>query len=332
MKKRFICLVLSLCMVVGVVTGCGSSKDALSDNAITSKESEDTSSNNVVTSKESEDASSDNVSVTQKLEEEYVERMEAYLAYYQEQDTTFTRIGVNVTLDNDHLPLMWLRNEIDYEYYNVQLVGYEDGEAKILAEKAIDAEAICPIYTSYAVVAYIIDGDSEDYDFIVYDDDIKDFRYTSEEELVENYGINIIQDLDPEELNSRNYIIYTNSAKNEIAYIGYTDSDFSDYSSYSGYDGELVPFTIYDYNNEVFQSFDEGKYFIPGGNSLYSFYRSYTISKPEIAEALLRYLISHPAYTNGTLVTSTYAIGDYTVVDASTLDIDMNSLFEIRED
>lgn len=331
MKKRFICLVLSLCMVAGVVTGCGSSKDALSDNAITSKESEDTSSNNVVTSKESEDALSDNVSITKKLEEEYVERMEAYLAYYQEQDTD-DDIRMSITLDSNHLPVMWLTTDDDAskhgKNHSVQLIGYEDGSAKILAER-IGIYAV-PFVTDYAVMARCItdtkyvDVGGNEVEYLIYDEDIKDFKYKTEVEFVESEGLDILNSLNGSYAMS--YRIYEDSEKREVAYIGYDVCDFSDYSSLD----ELhnVPYTIYDYNNEVFKylSSDEVSQYY------YTFGRNYSANACSgihhtYAEAVLRYLISHPAYTNSTLMVSIEAVETgYELIDADTLDLD--SLFK----
>lgn len=129
MKKRILSVLLCLSMAVGMLAGCGSEEDA--------------------------------VKVTKKLEEQYIARIEAYQGYLDEIGDKYSEyeIGATITLDKDGLPLFWLclgKSESGSYNCTTQLVGYEDKQATVLAEKG---EAIVP-YRGQLIMAQAWDDDA----------------------------------------------------------------------------------------------------------------------------------------------------------------------------
>jgi hypothetical protein len=134
MKKRLRFL-MCICAVVFVLGGCGVSK-------------KNTSSNEVV--------------VTKSLEKSYVERINAYLEYYQKEEAARDEytIGAVVSLDSDNLPILWLayaeveedEDESETSGY-IQVLDYEEGKVTILAETGhlSDISEIYPILSTQAL-------------------------------------------------------------------------------------------------------------------------------------------------------------------------------------
>ena len=121
MKKRILCAIMSAIMAVGMMTGCGS-KEATSNKTVEN--------------------------VSDKTEEKYVERMEAYLDYFQSEEKEYDGVvGAAITLDENSLPLLWLafaesKEDDDYRF---QLCSYDESKVNVLAEKKInDVDGMYP--------------------------------------------------------------------------------------------------------------------------------------------------------------------------------------------
>lgn len=334
MRKRIMCLILSLCMVAGIVTGCGSS---------------------------------DNVTVTKKLEEEYVERMEAYLTYYQEQDTDTT--GVIITLDEDHLPLMWLCYGDDDTWdgiRNIQLLCYKDDKVEVLAER--NNTIMIPILSDDMIIAQVFRDDADDY-VLEYDEEKKDFKSMS---LDENGDFDDTESTEYyEELRyfygiDTEYYYYIKNG--EITYLCYATKNDEYYSSISNNSDEnsttaakeisyttrsitqvnlsqeevnsLIDQINSDSDNDTEETVSRYLYYNPNGEELsvdeFEEIMDYVYTDCEIhtideeineywagveAESLMRTLAKHPAYTTGEMLAVLNAVYEgYSVID--TLDFD----------
>lgn len=214
MIKKILSILLCLSMAVCMLAGCGA--------------------------KEADTANDKQIKAADKLEKQYVERIEAYQEYFKQAKTDDSNdvIGGTITLDSDGLPLMWLgmRKDGSKENPGTQLIGYEDGNAVILAERS---EYIIP-YRSLELIlaAGNADGDMGK-NIYLYDAEKKDFRIInskledlynketvySEEELDE-----ALQFLSPilEGMKFYNSMqIVVNESSHQIAYWGKTDTDMN---------------------------------------------------------------------------------------------------------
>lgn len=160
MKKRILCAIMSAVMVVGMMTGCGS---------------KETTSNKTVEN------------VSDKTEEKYVERMEAYLDYFQSEEKDYDGVlGAAITLDSDSLPLLWLAyadSEDRGSDMRFQLCVYENDKVDVMAEKKIeDVDEVYP-YLNDGISALQLgfdDGDGDDPAALIYDSEEQDFRFYDE--------------------------------------------------------------------------------------------------------------------------------------------------------
>lgn len=112
MKKRILSVLLCLSMAAGMLAGCSSEGKTDEEKA---------------------------VKVTKKLEEQYVERIEAYQKYFDEIRDKYSEyeFGATITVDQDGLPLFWLclgSPEQEYYNYTTQLISYDNKKAVVLAE------------------------------------------------------------------------------------------------------------------------------------------------------------------------------------------------------
>ena len=147
-------------MVVGMMTGCGS---------------KETTSNKTVEN------------VSDKTEEKYVERMEAYLDYFQSEEKDYDGVlGAAITLDSDSLPLLWLAyadSEDRGSDMRFQLCVYENDKVDVMAEKKIeDVDEVYP-YLNDGISALQLgfdDGDGDDPAALIYDSEEQDFRFYDE--------------------------------------------------------------------------------------------------------------------------------------------------------
>jgi len=160
MKKRILCAIMSAVMVVGMMTGCGS---------------KETTSNKTVEN------------VSDKTEEKYVERMEAYLDYFQSEEKDYDGVvGAAITLDSDSLPLLWLayaESEDRGSDMRFQLCVYENDKVDVMAEKKIeDVDEVYP-YLNDGISALQLgfdNGDGDDPAALIYDSEEQDFRFYDE--------------------------------------------------------------------------------------------------------------------------------------------------------
>ena len=162
MKKKLLSIFLCIIMSVGMLSGCNS-KDAANGNAV-------------------------NVKVTKKLEEQYIERMEAYEEYYKQVKTEYSAYdnGGTITLDADGLPIFWLYiGDMSSDGQGItQLVSYKDGKIQILAECG---EALIPFRGNSLVMACGWDSDNtylydeKKKDFVIVTEDLEYDRYASED-------------------------------------------------------------------------------------------------------------------------------------------------------
>lgn len=218
MKKRILCAIMSAVMVVGMMTGCGS---------------KETTSNKTVEN------------VSDKTEEKYVERMEAYLDYFQSEEKDYDGIvGAAITLDSDSLPLLWLgyKENIESEDIRFQLCSYEKNKIEILAEKKIrNVNGVYPYLGMETIGLHLDfdDGDGDDPAALIYDSEKQDFKfydvdyfenvdyfdssnYKNEDDIEKNYEA-MINDLDVYRIFYRQleFIILKNQDK--TAYVGELD-------------------------------------------------------------------------------------------------------------
>lgn len=215
-------------MAVGMLTGCGTKDvDTTNDKAVSNSYTD------IVNTKEDDNT----VNVTRRLEKKYIERIEAYQEYYEQVRSNYSNyvIGGMVTLDSDGLPLFWLGLSQDgsKDNYRTQLIGYENDEVVIMAERS---EYIVPYRSSKLIMASGRTDGAED-NYYLYDDEKKDFRIInseldalrnnetvySEKELEEtmNFLIPVI-----ESMTFYNSIqIATNESARQIAYLGKANID-----------------------------------------------------------------------------------------------------------
>lgn len=181
--------------------------------------------------------------IVQNLAEQYVDRINAYQAYYEKAKSDFKdyQVGATVSLDKDGLPLLWLGISKDGSIKDIRtrLVGFENGEAAILTERK---EYIIPTFSSGIVLA-ICDKDDNIHDGVrnlyLYDDEKKDFHnITSELDEISKNDITyseselkkMIDYLYPIECGisfANSVQIVMNQSMGQIAYIGkYSNNDF----------------------------------------------------------------------------------------------------------
>lgn len=163
MKKIILSVLLCLSMAVGMLAGCSSEKKSAEENT---------------------------VKVTKKLEQQYIERIEAYQEYFDQIRDKYSEyvFGATITLDSEGLPLMWLTLGESYSWNDIhatQLVGYEDKKATVLAEKG---EAICPYRGQLIMAMGSSDNEYEDDPIYLYDEEKMDFvSVTNELEKSDDY-------------------------------------------------------------------------------------------------------------------------------------------------
>lgn len=150
MKKKILSVLLCLSMAVGVLAGCGSEKKSAEENT---------------------------VKVTKKLEQQYIERIEAYQEYFDEIRDKYSEydFGATITLDSDGLPLMWLILGDSDSWDGVQatqLIGVDQKGAKVLAERG---DAICPYRGQLIMAMGSSDDEYEDDPIYLYDEEKMDF-------------------------------------------------------------------------------------------------------------------------------------------------------------
>lgn len=141
MKKRILGMLLCLSMVVGMFAGCGTKEVNVTNDKV------------------------ENVEVTKKLEEQYIERIEAYQEYFDEIRDKYSEyvFGATITLDSEGLPFMWLvlgNSESWDDVCTTQLIGYENKKAIVLAEKG---EAIVPYRGQLIMAQGVVDGEDPVY-------------------------------------------------------------------------------------------------------------------------------------------------------------------------
>ena len=220
MKKRILCAIMSAIMVVGMMTGCGS---------------KETASNKTVEN------------VSDKTEEKYVERMEAYLDYFQSEEKDYDGVvGAAITLDSDSLPLLWLgyKENIESEDIRFQLCTYVKNKIEILAEKKIsNMNGVYPYLGMETIGLQLTfdNGDGNDTAALIYDSEKQDFKfydvdyfenvdyfdssnYKNEDDIEKNYEA-MINDLDVYRIFHRQleFIILKNQDK--TAYVGELDKN-----------------------------------------------------------------------------------------------------------
>lgn len=224
MKKKILSILLCLSMAVCMLAGC-------------SKNGVDTTSGKVDTTS----GKVEQVKVTDKLEKKYIERIEAYQAYFDEIRNKYSdyKFSATVTLDKEGLPLFWLTlsESGDWDDITTQLVGFEDGKAKILAEKRAhmgphrDKDLIMAQKWNSDSTFYLYDEEKQDFITVVIeelmqdrtDENALDTIYT-EKELEEKI------DLLSEILESADFFdsvkIRVNDSTHQIAYFGRTKQDY----------------------------------------------------------------------------------------------------------
>lgn len=222
MKKKILCAIMSAVMAVGMMTGCGS---------------KETTSNKTVEN------------VSDKTEEKYVERMEAYLDYFQSEEKDYDGIvGAAITLDSDSLPLLWLGYKENEESDDIrfQLCTYEKNKIEILAEKKIkNVNGVYP-YLGMETIGLQLEfdnGDGDDPAALIYDSEKQDFKfydvdyfenvdyfdssnYKNEDDIEKNYEA-MLNDLDVYRIFNRQlkFIILKNQAETAYAYVGELDEN-----------------------------------------------------------------------------------------------------------
>lgn len=217
MKKKILSILLCLSMAVCMLAGC--------------------SKNGVVTTSGKVDTTSDKVEqvkVTDKLEKKYIERIEAYQDYYeQECQNAEYMVYTRVTVDREGLPLLWLDYSIDGSSSSnivTQLLTYEDKKVKVLAE--VKELTLCPVISSETICAAVWGEDS----FYVFDEEKQMFRKTevpedSSERMSVSTGKAVVYD----------YYYLENSKTEEISYIGKRIStDDYDYETLSDVEWEII--------------------------------------------------------------------------------------------
>ena len=232
MKKRILCVIMSMVMVAGVMTGCGS-KD-------TSSKSENVSDSG------SGNKSVDSENVSDNLEAQYVERMEAYLEYFQNEEKDYDGVvGTSVVLDTDSLPLLWLAYvDKDKEEVRFQICSYEKDKVEILAEKKItNLDGMYP-YIDMGEIGLQLEfdtGDGADPAALIYDSEEQDFKfydtdyfenvdyfdnnnYKSEDDIEKNYEA-MMNDLDVYRIFNRQLQFVTLKNQGKTAYIGEMDEN-----------------------------------------------------------------------------------------------------------
>lgn len=220
MKKRILCAIMSAIMAVGMMTGCGS-KEATSNKTVEN--------------------------VSDKTEEKYVERMEAYLDYFQSEEKEYDGVvGAAITLDENSLPLLWLafaesKEDDDYRF---QLCSYDESKVNVLAEKKInDVDGMYPCNGVGIIGMQLVfnDGDRVDGTALIYDSEEQDFKfydkdyfenadyfnssnYKNEDDIEKNYEA-MMKDLDVYRIANGQLQFLTLNNNGKTAYLGQMDEN-----------------------------------------------------------------------------------------------------------
>lgn len=220
MKKRMLCLLLSAAMMAGGLSGCGTESDSTSG-------------------KKTEEATE--VSSETSIEDQYVERMEAYLDYFNSEEKDYDGVvGAAITLDSDSLPLLWLAyadSSDRGEDMRFQLCSYQKDKVDILAEKEIDnvdgAYPYLGIEQSGLQLEFD-DGDGDDPAALVYNPDEQEFEFYDvdyfdydnyKNDDIEEYCEKMQNDIDAYRIVNRQRKFLTLNYSGETAYFGMLDSN-----------------------------------------------------------------------------------------------------------
>lgn len=348
MKKRILCVIMSMVMVAGVMTGCGS-KD-------TSSKSENVSDSGAG------NKSVDSENVSDNLEAQYVERMEAYLEYFQNEEKDYDGVvGTSVVLDTDSLPLLWLafaESGDRGEDMRFQLCSYDKDKVNVLAEKKINDVYGAYPYLGMETIGMQLEfdnGDGADPAALIYDSEEQDFKfydkdyfenadyfnssnYKNEDDIEDNYQA-MMNDLDVYQIFNGQLKFFTLINNGKVAYLGQLDENdiYFDYLDTLGALDSSVKSDAMgarklsdDFKDNEFVSNIYNKYFsnyllqptiyLPDGTEtdLEGVWKYYDIAEKTIAnedlltakddysirfvsdmdaEAVMRRLIKHPAYT-----------------------------------
>lgn len=98
-----------------------------------------------------------------KWEKEYVERLDAYLEYYEEHVKDSEKVLGYVLINEDKLPYMVLNygDGIDQEYVRnyISIVDYIDNTVKVVAEKQFDGVDVSPyLFDSVCFLSFSVDN------------------------------------------------------------------------------------------------------------------------------------------------------------------------------
>ena len=221
MKRKILSLLLRFGMSVTLLVGCGTKDvDATNDKVISSSSVEEDDDKNTDSTNKEDNA----VNVTKKLEEEYIERIEAYQEYYEQECDDYEYIvGMRITVNKDGLPFLWLIYAKGEESDNVevtQLLTYDNKKVEVLAE--VRNACAYPLISDETVSAFDKDG----LKLYIYNEDEQMFRITELPEDSSSYMQTIMN-----EAKVYQYYYLVSDNTQEIAYIGKSYDDTGEQSS-----------------------------------------------------------------------------------------------------